>query len=363
MIPLRILHAVPDRGSLEYLGVGPLLASLTDLGQSVAQLHREDGIRSQVVGESHRIPCDPRWWSWLTGGRKRCARDVALWTPDLIHVHTAGLLPVALDLCRDLSLGLVVSTLTHEDAHAVRRLRDPLISWILVPTEEHRVHLTSRAGIHRDRIAVVPPGATSPKTPRTFRVEAGWRVGAIAARKPEVFAAAVAELQSAGLSLEATLHTGLLGKRARERLTDRTGSLLLDDGPLGAFLATLDVLVLPEAGDHFIPLLVAAQVAGIPVITVASPGITELLQDGETGLVLGSASQEALGDALRSLHDRERRSAMATAALLRAGGSYTAPTIASATLTVYRSCLGQSDSGHKAEVSRTWRRMTDSRLA
>ena len=362
MIPLRILHAVPPKSALEYLGVEPLLNALTKLDQSVAQLHRDDGTRSQGKHEFPRIPCDSRWWSWLSGGRKRCARDVALWTPDLIHVHTAVLLPVALDLCRDLSLGLVVSTLTHEDAHTVRRLRDPRISWILVPTEEHRVHLTSRAGIHRDRIAVVPPGATSPTDEKTFRVEAGWRVGAIASRNHATFIAAVQELQSAGLPLEATLHTGLLSPRGKERLSTQDGNLRLTDGPWKEFLADLDVLVLTETGDHFIPLLVEAQVAGIPVITVTSPGITELLQDGETGLVLTDGSSETLADALRSLHDRERRSAMATAAILRSGESYTAPIIAAAMLTVYRSCLGQNDSGHKAEVSRTWRRMIDSRL-
>ncbi len=70
---------------------------------------------------------------------------------------------------------------------------------------------------------------------------------------------------------------------------------------VGAFLAGVDLLVVPSSPIDNIPrVILEAFAAGVPVLAFASGAIPELIQHGETGLLLHERTPEALAEAVLS---------------------------------------------------------------
>jgi len=73
-----------------------------------------------------------------------------------------------------------------------------------------------------------------------------------------------------------------------------------DDVP--PWLRALDVFVLPSTGSEGVPqALMQAMACAVPVVTTATGGIPELVQDGENGVVVPPENPGALADAISRL--------------------------------------------------------------
>lgn len=84
--------------------------------------------------------------------------------------------------------------------------------------------------------------------------------------------------------------------------------------------AGADLFVLPTLYDPFANTCLEAMACGLPVLTTAVNGATELMRDGMDGCVLGDApSAEAVADVLQRMLAWERRRAMGEAARQLAG--------------------------------------------
>jgi glycosyltransferase involved in cell wall biosynthesis len=70
---------------------------------------------------------------------------------------------------------------------------------------------------------------------------------------------------------------------------------------LGNLISAMDVFVLPSLWEGLPLSLVLAMGAGVPVVSTAVAGIPEVVQDGQTGLLVPPANAPALGDALERL--------------------------------------------------------------
>ena len=101
---------------------------------------------------------------------------------------------------------------------------------------------------------------------------------------------------------------------ARNGLKDR----VLFPGPaahIERFYAAADLFVLPTVYDPFALVCVEAMACGLPVITTAAAGASELITPGINGLVLNEAHDHVtLAGHLRDLLDKDRRTALGTAA-------------------------------------------------
>ncbi len=384
MIPLRILHAVPSPSSLELQAAQPLLAALTTLGHESALLMprstSELALADTCVGTSSITSPTPAavpllttnsltyttgWWRWLRSERHAIVRQVAAWTPDLLHAHGLANLSATLDIARRLGLSVVVTLHHAEEPYAARRLRDPLVAWVLVPTEHHRAHCLSRIGLTRDRVAIVPLGVALQPAPLVSQLTSAWTIGCIDnGERPALrrWLTAVAEIQHAGLPLAARLFT---------RDTSWTEELanglncqvaLITDGSVADFIASCDVLAIPGSRECHPLLPLTAMAAGKPVIAVAAGGLPELVRDGQTALLITDNDTDALADAMRQLHDRSQRQEMGVAARTFAYERYRADVVAEALAAVYRSTLGDTGAGDKAEITTTWRRLTEKKL-
>ncbi len=84
---------------------------------------------------------------------------------------------------------------------------------------------------------------------------------------------------------------------------------------LAGLLPALDVFVSASEGEPFGRVIVEAMAAGVPVVATDSGGKREIVQDGETGLLVPQGDVGAIAEALYELrHDSEKRASMGRAA-------------------------------------------------
>jgi glycosyltransferase involved in cell wall biosynthesis len=302
------------------------------------------------------------WWQWLRHERTTTVRQVATWTPDLIHVHGLANLPAPLDIARHLRLSVIVTLHHAEEPYAARRLRDPLVAWVLVPTEHHRAHCLSRIGLTRDRVAIVPMGVTLQPAPLVSQLASDWTIGCVdTGERPALrrWLMAVAEIQQAGLPLAARLFTQ--DHQHANELADELACQVTVSGAgsVTDFIASCDVLAIPGTRECHPLLPLTAMAAGKALIAVAAGGLPELVRDGQTALLITADDSEALANAMRHLHERGRRQQMGDAARVFAYERYRASVVVEAVAAVYRSTLGDTGAGDKAEITTTWRRLTE----
>jgi glycosyltransferase involved in cell wall biosynthesis len=68
------------------------------------------------------------------------------------------------------------------------------------------------------------------------------------------------------------------------------------------WLHALDVFALPSTGNEGVPqALIQAMACELPVVTTAVGAITEIVRDGETGLLVPAENTQALADAIATL--------------------------------------------------------------
>jgi glycosyltransferase involved in cell wall biosynthesis len=116
-------------------------------------------------------------------------------------------------------------------------------------------------------------------------------------------------------------------------------------------LAACDLLVFPAVEDHFARPIVEA--AFMERVSVASrlPMATEVLRDGETGVLVPPRDPAALAEAVVSLlRDPERRRAMGRSARIRALEQFDAATNARTTMGVYDALVGAASARSRARV-------------
>jgi D-inositol-3-phosphate glycosyltransferase len=89
---------------------------------------------------------------------------------------------------------------------------------------------------------------------------------------------------------------------------------------LADYYALADICVVPSRTETFGLVALEAQALGTPVVASAVGGLTEIIADGETGILVSERWPDAFAVAIASLlDDAERRERMGDAARLRAG--------------------------------------------
>lgn len=78
-----------------------------------------------------------------------------------------------------------------------------------------------------------------------------------------------------------------------------TGAVENEKVPL--YLVAADVFVLPSVSEGFPVAMLEAMAAGLPVVTTDVRGLTEIVKDGENGLVVGPRNPDAIADRLLTL--------------------------------------------------------------
>ncbi|MBA2482722.1 MAG: glycosyltransferase family 4 protein [Planctomycetes bacterium] len=371
MIPLRILHFIGSRPGPAGDGARTLISWLTRQGHASAVAVPEDDGAATVPGVQV-IPYGTGLFASLFGARAEFARTIAVWTPDLIHVHDLELLQVALDLARRLSLSVVVSVHGREDAHTARLLRDPRIAWVLLPTESLRAHYLGKVGLTRDRATILPPGvdvALAGACP--YRSADGSTVFGFAG--PCDTASGIERLCDALIEL-ARAHPvrGLFrpaGADDRERFDQivtrkDAGGIIASVAPDAAdFMARVDVFADLRSDDRTAVPVLEAMACARPIIALAVGGMPELMRDGRTALLAAPNRPGSVLEAMNQVLDPARRRVLGEAGRALAQERYDMPLIGEALVELYRVALGDlANSSAKAEGSTTYRRISETRI-
>jgi glycosyltransferase involved in cell wall biosynthesis len=105
---------------------------------------------------------------------------------------------------------------------------------------------------------------------------------------------------------------------------------------LPTVMAGWDIFVMPSLDEGFGVAALEAMAAGLPVIASAVGGLSELVQNGETGWLVPPAAPVDLAQRLSQLiHDSRKREAMGIAGRKRASDCFSIPQMVDQTVAVY----------------------------
>lgn len=105
--------------------------------------------------------------------------------------------------------------------------------------------------------------------------------------------------------------------------------------------AAADIFALPTRYDPFANSTMEALSSGVPVVTTTLNGVSEILQDGENGLVIGPNDPDALADRLRELSEKPDLRERIGAAGREAIRPYTWQNATENTMAVYETFLAE----------------------
>jgi glycosyltransferase involved in cell wall biosynthesis len=196
----------------------------------------------------------------------------------------------ALRLARDLELKAAARIVIPSES-----LRDIAVGW----------------GVPREKVEVLPNPVVTPELPPRDELRARHGLEG----KTLVFAGRLSVQKAVGVALEALTRLDgvsliLAGDGPDAELLRRQASELSLDGRarfLGPqprahvleLLKAADAVVLSSAWENFPHVLVEALGVGTPVISTSTGGVTEIVRDGENGLLVPPGNPEALAAAVR----------------------------------------------------------------
>lgn len=140
----------------------------------------------------------------------------------------------------------------------------------------------------------------------------------------------------------------LVAQIAQSGLGDRV-KIALNRTDIPDLLALSDVFVMPSLWEGLPLALLEAMVSKKAIIASATGGIPEAITDGVEGILIPPGEAPALAEALRvMIHDPQRRSAFAEAALVRAEANFTVRVMADRYERLYVDCVS---AGRRAQVA------------
>jgi glycosyltransferase involved in cell wall biosynthesis len=248
--------------------------------------------------------------------------------PDVVHLHSPRASVIGRLTARLLPESVRVRTVVLSTAHGwisirlkLRRLHEALYMWtarwedgIVAVARAVQTTLVRRG--YPGRIWLVPNGInpTRDSEPESSRISASrpFSFGYFGRLEREKgldgLVDALARLKSSGWRLD-IYGTG----RDRRRIERRVAAAGLQERVifLGALapeavrsrMVEYQALVLPSLQEGWPYVILDAMSLGVPVVASAVGGVSEMIRDGEDGLLVPPANPEALANALRRMYD------------------------------------------------------------
>jgi len=193
---------------------------------------------------------------------------------------------------------------------------------------------TGRFRVLRQRVVTIPYGRDpSEFTPRSGPAPAGEReptlifVGALTPQKqPDRFVEVVRHLRSGGRSFRAVIvGDGPLAPTLATVAPAHGIELLGPRSDIPELFRAADVFVFPSRpnGEGLPGVLIEAGLSGLPTVATPVPGVSTVICDGQTGLIVDDSVPEMASAIGRLLDDTETRVTMGAAARRRCESSFT----------------------------------------
>ncbi len=208
------------------------------------------------------------------------------------------------------------------------------------PTAGERAQARTALGLGEADLAIGAVGALVPRKGHRYLVEAMAQLGRQRAASP----AAVALIAGDGpLRADLAAQIQRLGLGGAVRMVGR-----VDDAR--AFLWALDIFAMPSLKEGLGVALLEAMACGLAAAGSRIGGIVDAVDDGRTGVLAAPADAQSLAAALAHLiADAPARTAMGTAARARALERFSMAAMARQTVELYRACLQTGAAAKTAE--------------
>ncbi len=235
---------------------------------------------------------------------------------------------------------------------------------IVAVSETQREYLL-RSGYAAQKIWLVPNGVpTCGDLPPRRDTRDGWVLGALAMFRPrkgtESLLEALAILRSQGLPVRLRAVGRFQSADYERQVRQHAARLGLESAidwvgfqrNVGAELARMDCFILPSLVAEAMPMSVLeAMAAGVVVVGTCVDGITDLVRDGETGLIVAPNDPQDIARVLAKLiHGEVDAQALRTAAHRRQLERYSDRSMAAGIARVYQAVLCASYSKPVEEV-------------
>jgi glycosyltransferase involved in cell wall biosynthesis len=202
---------------------------------------------------------------------------------------------------------------------------------VLCPTQDLARHCRTR-GFADDRISVVPHAVSAPSSPPSRDWHDPPVVGALGRfvekKGFHVLIEALQRLHGAGVPFRAIIAGAGDEAAALKRLTQERGLDAVVTFPgwqddTARFFAAIDIFCLPSLHEPFGIVVLEAMAQALPVIATDSEGPSEILRDGEDGMIVPKADPAALATAIeRMLDDRQAARALGLEGYATVRGKY-----------------------------------------
>jgi glycosyltransferase involved in cell wall biosynthesis len=231
------------------------------------------------------------------------------------------------------------------------RLMRPLTTLVICVAENERAIGIAARTCLPEQTAVVHNAVDTAAFPQATHAGSPPRIVSVGRLKyPKDFATFVAALERLEVgSFRALVIGDGPDREALSAELARTGlgeivELAGERGDVPDLLAASDIFVLSSRSEGLPVSILEAMAAGLPVVASAVGGVAELVEDGETGLLVPAGDADALAVALRRLVvDPELRQGLGAAGRRRAEAHFDLPAFREAHLGLFRRELARRD--------------------
>jgi glycosyltransferase involved in cell wall biosynthesis len=303
---MRIVNAMfgRERGGLEQVFLDYCEALLAAGHEVVALIHPDAAIRQALERQRVAFQAIGNRNAWDPVATLRLRSWLKYTAPDATLAHGN----------RAISLLKLAGTTPLIGVAANYTVKGRGLDAILCPSQDLARHCREH-GFAGGRISVVPHAVSAPSQPPSR----GWReppviaaMGRFVHKKGfHVLIDALRLLHDAGVPFRAVIagdgeEAAALKHLAQEQGLDTVIEFPGWQGAKTAFFDAIDVFCLPSLHEPFGIVVLEAMAQAVPVIATASEGPTEILHDGEDGLIVPKDDAAALAGAIeRMLSDRD----------------------------------------------------------
>ena len=110
---------------------------------------------------------------------------------------------------------------------------------------------------------------------------------------------------------------------------------------VGGWLSEMDIFLYTSITEGLPNVIIEAQGFGVPVVSTSVGGIPEVVNDGETGVLINSSSAEVFGKKIIKLMAEESFSEMGEASKIEARGRFSISNMVSGTCEMYSRVLAR----------------------
>ena len=229
---------------------------------------------------------------------------------------------------------------------------------VIAPSEALARHLTEQFRVPKERLRLIPRGVDLDEfrqqpLPQTH--EGPWRIGVFGRLSPikgqDVAVRACARLIQKGVPIKLVLAGDAPGSPARQALDALIASVKLQEAvewlgvrqDIARLIGSVDIVLVPSTyPESFGRGVIEAQAVGRPVIASRLGALAELIDDGQTGLLVPPRDPTALAEAIeRFIRDPALRARCAQQARAQVEAKWSLSQMVEQTLAVYDECLSR----------------------